>query len=89
MFSHYKTIKVEDEQQQISSKMALQRTGSLAQVGYSRVVRGVTTLQIGKIPLLFRGFSIRNCRQHIKLEMWANAQSDGRPAELFNATKFG
>jgi len=31
---------------------------------------------------------------HIKLEMWANAQRDGRPAEyrwrlLFNAAKFG
>jgi len=31
---------------------------------------------------------------YIKLEMWANAQRDGRPAEyrwrpLFNATKFG
>jgi len=30
----------------------------------------------------------------LKLEMWANAQRDGRPAEqrwrpLFNATKFG
>jgi len=56
MFSHYKTIKVEDEQQQISSKMALQRTGSLAQVGYSRVVRGVTTLQIGKNPSTFSWF---------------------------------
>jgi len=33
-------------------------------------------------------------RYNIKLEMWANAQSDGRPAEhgwrpLFNAAKFG
>jgi len=33
-------------------------------------------------------------RRGIKLEMWANAQRDGRPAEhrwrpLFNATKFG
>ena len=31
---------------------------------------------------------------HTELEMWANAQRDGRPAEyrwrpLFNATKFG
>jgi len=31
---------------------------------------------------------------YIKLEMWANAQRDGRPAEyrwrpLFNAAKFG
>ena len=31
---------------------------------------------------------------HIQLEMWANAQPDGRPAEyrwrpLFNAAKFG
>jgi len=33
-------------------------------------------------------------RTNIKLEMWANAQRDGRPAEymwrlLFNAAKFG
>jgi len=33
-------------------------------------------------------------RKIIKLEMWANAQPDGRPAEyrwrpLFNAAKFG
>jgi len=32
--------------------------------------------------------------KHAKLEMWANAQRDGRPAEyrwrpLFNAAKFG
>jgi len=32
--------------------------------------------------------------KHYKLEMWANAQPDGRPAEymwrpLFNAAKFG
>jgi len=34
------------------------------------------------------------CTLPMKLEMWANAQRDGRPAEyrwrpLFNATKFG
>jgi len=33
-------------------------------------------------------------RKHNKLEMWANAQRDGRPAEyrwrpLFNAAQFG
>jgi len=33
-------------------------------------------------------------RKTVKLEMWANAQRDGRPAEyrwrpLFNAAKFG
>ena len=33
-------------------------------------------------------------RKHVQLEMWANAQRDGQPAEyrwrpLFNATKFG
>jgi len=33
-------------------------------------------------------------RNRVKLEMWANAQRDGRPAEhrwrpLFNAAKFG
>jgi len=32
--------------------------------------------------------------KHVQLEMWANAQRDGRPAEykwrpLFNAAKFG
>jgi len=37
---------------------------------------------------------IRENREHYKLEMWANAQRDGRPAEyrlhpLFNAAKFG
>jgi len=35
-----------------------------------------------------------NTRKLYKLEMWANAQRDGRPAEyrwhpLFNAAKFG
>jgi len=34
------------------------------------------------------------CTHHLQLEMWANAQRDGRPAEyrwrpLFNAAKFG
>ena len=35
-----------------------------------------------------------DCILNIKLEMWANAQPDGRPAQyrwrpLFNAAKFG
>jgi len=34
------------------------------------------------------------CANHFKLEMWANAQRDGRPAEIggalcYNAAKFG
>jgi len=34
------------------------------------------------------------CKKQLELEMWANAQRDGRPVEyrrrpLFNATKFG
>jgi len=37
---------------------------------------------------------IERDKSKIKLEMWANAQRDGRPAEhrwrpLFNAAKFG
>ena len=36
----------------------------------------------------------KNKKKYIQLEMWANAQRDGRPAEyrwrpLFNAAKFG
>jgi len=38
--------------------------------------------------------SVRLLKSKQKLEMWANAQRDGRPAEyrwrpLFNAAKFG
>ena len=41
-----------------------------------------------------RVYSQRKRRKNKELEMWANAQRDGRPAEhrwrpLFNAAKFG
>jgi len=44
----------------------------------------------GKLYSPYNGSIIKNS----KLEMWANAQPDGRPAEyrwrpLFNAAKFG
>jgi len=46
-----------------------------------------------RLPAVLQIFSKSNSLQ-IKLEMWANAQSDGRPAEyrwrpLFNAANFG
>ena len=42
-------------------------------------------------PYIFALYVVKNLK---KLEMWANAQRDGRPAEyrwrpLFNAAKFG
>jgi len=64
-----------------------------------------TRRQILHYQKMFKQLSIRSasCLEHgdflngnssTKLEMWANAQRDGRPAEyrwrpLFNAAKFG
>ena len=50
-------------------------------------------MKIYMVSLLHRA-AIRRRNYRIKLEMWANAQPDGRPAEhrwrpLFNAAKFG
>jgi len=56
-------------------------------IGYNTVRSGIRSLH-SRIPL-------QTVLQLIfKLEMWANAQRDGRPAEhrwrpLFNAAKFG
>jgi len=46
------------------------------------------------VPNTVTGMLNSNLKKNYKLEMWANAQPDGRPAEyrwrpLFNAAKFG
>ena len=46
------------------------------------------------VPFQHKYGYIRDDMKYVKLEMWANAQRDGRPAEyrwrpLFNAAKFG
>jgi len=55
-----------------------------------------TTWQMGntKIAFFTQVQVLFHCVARIQLEMWANAQRDGRPAEyrwrpLFNAAKFG
>jgi len=48
----------------------------------------------GEVSAAVHVMAAFDARDYIELEMWANAQRDGRPAEyrwrpLFNAAKFG
>jgi len=66
------------------------RTPNLAGIGENNGYLSHQNLKIGQNHGVFTTLG----QQYTKLEMWANAQRDGRPAEhrwrpLFNAAKFG
>ena len=54
----------------------------------------IKTCSVDHKNVLHKNWLKSNCHNSIRLEMWANAQRDGRPAKhrwrpLFNAAKFG